>query len=112
MKEWLIYNKRKRGYVENSVYYSHRDSRTHYFIKFNGYSLSVKILSELQRREVEIVRFIIDNDKIIETEVLIFYNFGQGYTDTSEDMEDKQLVLNISHFKEIGKIEEIQEKLF
>ena len=75
-------------------------------------SISIKILVELQRRDIEIVRFIIDNQGVIETEVLKFYNFGEKYTDNSEGIEDKQLVLNISHFKEMGKIKEVQGKLF
>ncbi len=111
MKTNFLFNKKIIGYTEEDTYYTERRLE-HFFHKFHGWGCSVSILAELQKSGVDnfcvIFRPSIHQLKEYKCKVTDFYELGEKYTDE----EDKQLVLNVDHFKGYEKqVSEIQSKL-
>ncbi len=109
MKEWIRISKKRKGYIKNGVYFSNRKLLEHFFYKWRGFGCSVVILAELQKRNIDKIILILDNNRKISASVLDFYKYGKKFTD---GRNDNQLILPLHYFKEAGLIEDTQSKLF
>ena len=96
-------------HVKNKTYYCVKSETENKFRIMNGYGCSIKVLAELQRREIDNFVMILTNGLILKTRVVDFYEHGKKWLNGKEDW---QLILPME-FWEKGEIKsaEIQAHL-
>ena len=101
MSQSIRYMGRIRGLIENGIYVTERRPE-HFFIKYQGFGLSKKILDVLEQKRIKKMSIIYKGKKTIRYLVNLedFRKFGIPYTDTTEEKPDEQLILNKKHMIE------------
>ncbi len=100
------------GWVEKGMFFSNRDSRKHYFRKYEGYGISEDILDFLIDSKITQICLIIDNRTLLSCGPEQFLVNAIYYTDMSLGKPDKQLILPLKCWSEklFEKIE-VQTKI-
>ena len=91
-----------RGEVINGVYVTPRKPN-HFFKKYQGFGISLKILKTLENRGISQMTIIYYGKEITRYKANFsdFRTFGIKYTDTTEGTPDEQLILSTKHMKVI-----------
>lgn len=83
---------------ENKTYFSHRE-KEHFFVKFNGWGISLSLLEYLEQKGIEkvIIEF---NGFLLETTTDKFWAWGIKWKDSTFGKEEEQVILPIKYFNE------------
>jgi len=97
MKEFIKYKGKIRGWIEGDTFYSDRSTIDHFFRKFNGYGISVKILEVLEDRKIERVCLVLDGWKKLTTSPSVLVLKGKMWKDGEDDW---QVILPLCEWRE------------
>lgn len=106
MKEPVILRGVKIGEIdlEKAFYLSHR-TQAHYFHKFEGFGISIKVLDYLMSKKVEKIGIIFENREFYYANIDSFLIHGIEYDDNG----DIQLILPLKFYTKYK--EEIREEV-
>lgn len=105
-KKSLFIKRSYIGYIdsEKGMFITYRDSKLHYFRKFNGYGISINALDVLEKENVEDMIFVIDKIPYY-INASKFLTRGIDYTDGT----DKQVIMPFDEFVKAEKLLETTE---
>ena len=109
MKRYLKMQGKITGWIdtEQKVYYSKRTTDHKFRIFGDGFGISVAILNHLQDNEIEKIIIFFER-KVFESSVSQYFNYGRKYVND----DDKQLVLPLKRFSDLGMQQDKQKNLY